>query len=300
MKSAHSNKVQYLVDGEKYIPAGKSSGSLPPGYYTPQFEYTIGYHLVLNRVVSEETIIFPDNVVSEVLSNIKTFWTSKAKYVDYGFVYKRGILLYGVPGTGKTSVINAICQNIIDDLSGIVITITDHEELKNFKKLSQYIRDIEPEKPLVLLFEDIDNLFGGDDESMLLNLLDGKFQLDNVVYIATTNYPDKLAERIINRPSRFDLVREVELPSAEVRRHYLKAKMRETDFGSHTLDEWVDKTEGLSIAHIKEAILSVVVQHEDFDVVMERMREVVKKVYKPISLEKQSKDTIGFLKSKKS
>jgi len=298
MKNGHSDKVQYLIDGEKYIPTGKSISQLPPGYYVPSERYSVGHFLARKEVISEETIIFPDSVVSEILTNIKVFWESRHKYVDYGFVYKRGILLYGVPGTGKTSVINAICNHIIKSLSGIVITISDHEELKHFKVLCQYIRDIEPDKPIILLFEDIDNLFGGDDESLLLNLLDGKFQIENVVYIATTNYPDKLAERIINRPSRFDLVREIALPNAEVRRYYLKTKLKEDDLAKYPIEEWVDKTEGLSIAHIKEAILSVVIQGEDFNEVMERMREVVRKVYKPISIEKESKEGIGFLKKR--
>jgi len=54
----------------------------------------------------------------------------------------------------------------------------------------------------------------------VLNLLDGVKQVDNIIYIATTNYPELLEERILNRPSRFDRRFHIGTPSAEVRKFY--------------------------------------------------------------------------------
>jgi protein TonB len=53
--------------------------------------------------------------------------------------------------------------------------------------------------------------------------------IEGVVYIATTNYPEKLQERITNRPSRFDRRYKVELPNEEIRRAYIQHKLNDDD-----------------------------------------------------------------------
>lgn len=47
------------------------------------------------------------------METIYKFWDRESKFKEYGFVYKRGILLYGPPGTGKTSIINLISDELI-------------------------------------------------------------------------------------------------------------------------------------------------------------------------------------------
>ena len=79
---------------------------------------------------------------------------------------------------------------------------------------------------LLVMADDWNFVFEGETEAMLLNLLDGKFQLDNVVFLATTNYAEDLAERVINRPSRFDVVYEVGLPDKMVRECYITKKLK--------------------------------------------------------------------------
>jgi DNA topoisomerase IB len=54
-------------------------------------------------------------------------------------------------------------------------------------------------------------------------------QIEDVVYIATTNYPEKLQDRITNRPSRFDRRYKVELPNEEIRDAYIRHKLTDED-----------------------------------------------------------------------
>jgi SpoVK/Ycf46/Vps4 family AAA+-type ATPase len=89
--------------------------------------------------------------------------------------------------------------------------------------------------------------------------------VDNIVYIATTNYPEKLQERITNRPSRFDRRYQVELPSADIREAYLRAKLKEDDLEKIDLPAWLELTEGMSLSHLKELVISVIVMQKNFN-----------------------------------
>ena len=142
----------------------------------------------------------------------------------------------------------------IVDLGGITIYCTEPA----FTSAGlDVLRRIEPERPLVVIFEDIDAIVYQYGESDLLAMLDGELQVDNVVFIATTNYPGKLDKRFINRPSRFDEIIKIGMPSAAARKYYLTHKNPRLDSEPHELREWVDSTEGFSVAHLKELIISV-------------------------------------------
>ena len=110
----------------------------------------------------------------------------------------------------------------------------------------------------------------------LLNILDGVKQIENVVYIATTNYPEKLQERITNRPSRFDRRYKVEMPSNEIRRSYIKNKLSDQDISNIDIDRWVKETDNMSLSHLKELIISVVVMGKDFDEALNSLKEMKK------------------------
>ncbi len=92
-----------------------------------------------------------------------------------------------------------------------------------------------------------------------------RFFYNGVVYIATTNYPEKLQERITNRPSRFDRRYKVELPNADIRRTYIKNKLTDNDLSGINIEEWVEKTEGMSLSHLKEVVISVIVMDRTFE-----------------------------------
>ena len=112
--------------------------------------------------------------------------------------------MYGEPGCGKSGIIQLISQQLIEK-DGIVINVKDEEDVDRFTSFIATFRKVEPTRPLVVLLEDIDSLAGENryQTARLLNILDGVKQIEGVVYIATTNYPEKLQERITNRPSRF-------------------------------------------------------------------------------------------------
>ena len=116
-------------------------------------------------------------------------------------------------------------------------------------------RAVEPVRPIVCVFEDIDAIIEHNGESDLLQWLDGNHQVDKAVNLASTNYPEKLDRRIISRPRRFDRVLRIESPDARLRAAYFARKL--PDQAPEERLRWVRLTEGLPFASLAELIISV-------------------------------------------
>lgn len=138
----------------------------------------------------------------------------------------------------------------------------------------QAIRSIENDRPIIVLLEDIDETLKYQSESNLLSLLDGEEQTDNCVFLASTNYPETLPPRFINRPSRFDEVIRVGMPNDTARRIYLKSRLLEGDLTESELDRWVAESEGLSLAHLRELVIGVFCFERTFEETLERLRKM--------------------------
>lgn len=129
-------------------------------------------------------------------------------YRNHGIPYKRSYLFYGVPGAGKTSLIQALAGRFGRNLCYLSPT---HPELSD-DSLKSAIERV-PENAIVIL-EDVDALFGKGREkkiqqspltfSGLLNALDGVGNHKGLVFVLTTNFKDQLDPALI-RDGRVDL-----------------------------------------------------------------------------------------------
>lgn len=256
------------LKGEEFVPAFPTIEKVPAGLYEISWNASLQtYALKKQSMHVDELYELPSEEIKSILADIESFWNRREIYRQYNFVHKRGILLYGEPGCGKSGIIQLCVKHITERMNGIVINIKDEDEVRNFSEFIQTFRKIEPTRPLIVILEDIDALAGEDRYSTtrLLNILDGIKQVENIVYIATTNYPEKLQERITNRPSRFDRRYQVELPSEEIRRAYIESKLTKDDLERIDIVEWIQYTEGMSLSHLKELIVSVIVMGKDFE-----------------------------------
>lgn len=222
LKASNVDAKMWAVMGDGYFPCEESVQSLPAGQYTIAHTQDRGIFFHKKSVNLDDLMTLPDSASQAVLREIETFWTKEDNYRKFKFLWKRGILLWGPPGSGKTSTVQLISKLIID--RGGISVYVSQPKIAAFGL--EMMRKIEPKRPIVVMLEDLDAIIGGNSasESDLLALLDGELQIDNVVFIATTNYPEKLDRRIVNRPSRFDLVKKIGMPSAEARRTYILAK----------------------------------------------------------------------------
>ena len=256
-----------ISKGDEFAPSFSTIPKVPAGLYEIGWNPSLSAHVLKKLPVNtDELYELPSDEIKNILEDIEQFWTRREIYRQYNFIHKRGILLYGAPGCGKSGIIQLCVKHIIEKMNGIVINIKDEDEIRYFSEFISTIRKIEPTRPLIVILEDIDSLAGEDSYSTtkLLNILDGIKQIENVVYIATTNYPEKLQERITNRPARFDRRYQVEMPSMEIRRAYLNSKLSEEDLKGIDIDLWLKSTEDMSLSHLKELVISVIVMGKDF------------------------------------
>ena len=97
----------------------------------------------------------------------------------------------------------------------------------------------------------------------------------NTIIMATTNYPEDLDDRIINRPSRFDRIEQIGMPSAGQRKIYLIEKSKSLSL--EQIDQWVEDTDDFTLAHLKELILGVEVFDISYDEILTRLKSMRKK-----------------------
>jgi SpoVK/Ycf46/Vps4 family AAA+-type ATPase len=133
------------------------------------------------------------------------------------------------------------------------------------------IRCIESDRPIVVVYEDIDSWLDSHEEDILA-LTDGELQSNNVVYIATTNSVEDLPDRIKNRPSRFASVIETKYPTPKMRKAYIRHKL--PDLNNAELLNLVEITDGMSLDHIKSLILSVFCLQCDMDKTLQRLKKM--------------------------
>lgn len=262
-------------DGTIFFPIGKTVKLLQPGVYeigTCQQ----GLYFEKIPVRTEGLIKFPDTKSESVVEEVQKFWDREEIFLKYGLTYKRGIILYGPPGSGKSCTVQLIMADVVER-GGIVIEFNRPDLfIDGLRKL----RKIQPGTPIVAVMEDIDSLLEIHNESEILNILDGVNEVHKVVFLATTNYPDKLGYRIINRPSRFDKRFRIGFPTAESRRVYFEHIIGKENINDLNidLDKWVKDTDKFSIAHLKELFVAVVIlddKYEDAIKTLSAMKEEV-------------------------
>ena len=267
---------------DTYRPAGITCQEMPSGVYVFDKDDS-GLYAKKIKVLTDSLVELPDNANTRVLHGMQKFWHMEDRYRKHGLLYKRGILLWGPPGSGKTVTI-ALLNKYLLEQGGIVI-MCDHPRLTS--QGLEALRRIEPKRKIICIMEDIDEIIDKFGEHDLLALLDGENQVDNIVMLATTNYPDRLGARIINRPSRFDERILVAMPSNEARRIYLKHILGE--FAE--LEQWVTDTEGLSIAHLRELTAAVKCLDQEYTVVLERLKKMKQRIK---TLEGMGEGKVGF------
>jgi SpoVK/Ycf46/Vps4 family AAA+-type ATPase len=275
----------WSVTGDQYYPCDKSVRRLPPGQYIPTCNSHRGVFLVKTNAHADELMILPDSKSEYILAEIERFWRSKALFDRHGLLWKRGVILTGPPGSGKTSTLQQVSARVVS-AGGISMYCTDPSVTAEALRV---VRRIEPERPIVLLMEDIDAIISQHGDADLLALLDGELQVSNILHIATTNYPEQLDPRFIQRPSRFDDIVEIGMPSAEARDAYLKVK--NPGLSDAERARWVAGTDGFSLAALKEVIVAVECLGRALEPTLERVRKMLDR--KPTS-EDSKKSSIGF------
>lgn len=258
-----------LDGGAGFVAIGKSVKTLPPGLY----DFVVQQNTLIWVPVKSRTdniLNFPDSVTAEVVAEIEKFWNREEAFKTHGLPYKRGILLWGPAGSGKSSTLQLLARDVVSR-GGVVIMFNSTD---TFLAGYRQIREVQPEVPIVVLMEDLDAIIERQNESKILNLLDGVEDVHKVVFVATTNFLGRLGARIVNRPSRFDRRFKVAHPKAASRKMYLDTLVKKDD--KVDIDRMVKDTEGMSLAHLKELFVATAILESDYDktlTILKKMRE---------------------------
>ena len=153
----------------------------------------------------------------KIVSHLNHFESNKPLYDEKQLLYKTGILLFGSPGTGKSSLAKAIATEYARSI--ISVDMSNIQNI-NFAELASLINNDDYDEYVVLM-EDIDTLYlkredqteeqaklFNDSINKMLQFLDSNSSPNNVIFVATTNYKDRLDAALL-RDGRFDIQVEV-------------------------------------------------------------------------------------------
>ncbi|XP_037822694.1 mitochondrial chaperone BCS1-like isoform X1 [Lucilia sericata] len=160
------------------------------------------------------SVVLDKGVSEQIISDCKEFISNSQWYIDRGIPYRRGYLLYGPPGCGKSSFITALAGELE---YGICLLNLSERGLTDDRL--NHLLNVAPEQSIILL-EDVDAAFASRDDvskqsaaydglnrvtfSGLLNCLDGVASTEARIVFMTTNYLERLDPALI-RPGRVDM-----------------------------------------------------------------------------------------------
>lgn len=156
------------------------------------------------------SVVLARGVSERIVNDLKDFLHSHQWYSERGIPYRRGYLLYGPPGSGKTSLIQALAGEL--DYNICILNLA--EQTLTDDRLNHLMNNIPARS--ILLLEDVDSAFSERKQSSeqgyfsgvtfsgLLNALDGVASADERIIFMTTNHPERLDPALI-RPGRVDV-----------------------------------------------------------------------------------------------
>lgn len=209
---------------------------------------------------SFDDLILADEMKAIIRQDFATFLDSEDRYGRLGIAWRRGALLIGPPGNGKTHCVRALVKEL--GIASLYVQSLSHHYYTAEQMWQIVFERARGLRPCVLVLEDLDSLVNDENRSFFLNQIDGFEQNHGLIILATTNHPERIDSAIMDRPSRFDRKYHFNLPSLEERSLYLANWQRslasETGWQSDQVLMVAQATEGYSFAYLKELVISSV------------------------------------------
>lgn len=205
-------------------------------------------------MTAEQLVLSPETL-AEVRRQVVDVARHKERLLAAGQHLKRGLLLYGPPGVGKTHTVRYLTSSLVGTT---VIQLTGNA-LHLIAEACSVARALQP---AMLVIEDVDLI--AEDRGMhpgqhpllfqLLNEMDGLAEDADVVFVLTTNRADLLEPALAARPGRVDQAVALELPDAAGRRSLFELYRGELRVDTSGLDDVLARTEGVTASFLKELL----------------------------------------------
>lgn len=208
--------------------------------------------------------VIPHDQVRAELDFIAASIRNREMLKAEGLSIRRGLLLSGPPGDGKSTAIECFTNDIAGEATIIIVEAVEH--IRAVYHLAQMLA------PTVVILEDLDLMtktrqnpyaYGAKDDitGELLQVLSGGSAYDNIVTIATTNHPEAIDEALSKRAGRFDAHVRMGYPSEADKQRildlYLDRFGVNDDFTRRRLQQTLNRELGrlhLVPAHIEEFV----------------------------------------------
>jgi cell division protease FtsH len=201
-------------------------------------------------------VILPPGVLERIERITVRFSERAASLRAGGRHLRRGVLLHGPPGTGKTHTVRYLMSCLTDR----TVFVLSGQGLGGIAKTVSLARALQP---ALVVLEDVDLVaeertrpHAGTNPVLfeLLNQMDGVEQDADIVFLLTTNRPDLLEPALASRPGRVDLAVEVPLPAAPERRRLLELYAGGLQVDGVDWEPIVERTDGSSAAFLRELL----------------------------------------------
>lgn len=254
--------------------------------------------------VTDKDIVLNDEQLKVLKRNVIDLHERREILASNGVAARRGVLLHGPPGTGKTFA----CRYLCHELDGVTRIFVTGSSLTNISSIFSFARLMQPS---VLFLEDVDLVFAAREINLyssalgdLLDQLDGLRSHENIGVVLTTNAIDRLEAAIKDRPGRISQCIYMGAPAPDQRRVFLRHQLADHNADAVDLDQLVKDTEDATQAFMKEWVVravqiacerfntpgkKAVLQNADFKEAMDEMRRF---------LDGSEGRIIGFLEKK--
>lgn len=217
-------------------------------------------------VVDREHVILPLDLLDGIERQVIGVARHAARLRASGQHLRRGVLLYGVPGTGKTHTI----RYLLGQLPGTTVVLLSGGALGMLAEACSVARALQPS---VVVVEDVDLIAEERDHHLgenpllfeLLNEMDGLAADNDVTFLLTTNRADLLEEALAARPGRVDHAAELPVPDADARARLIRLYQGNLVLDLSDVEVVIERTAGVTASFIKELLRRAALQAAEDD-----------------------------------
>ena len=210
-----------------------------------------------------DSVILDPAMKKEIRLNTIGFLKNCAQLEKYGVPPKRGIILAGEPGTGKT----IVCKALMSEADKITCIATTAEGMVQGGYIPELFSVAQALSPSIIFIEDIDFIGQERHDSYrgtpplisLLAEMDGIAEKNAIVTVATSNSFETLDKALSERPSRFDRVFRITRPAYQQRTELVKHISKKIPLSEDVREYIVKETNGFTPAQIQEVLHGMVI-----------------------------------------
>ncbi|HEY7102351.1 MAG TPA: ATP-binding protein [Mycobacteriales bacterium] len=206
-------------------------------------------------VLGEDRLVLPAMTLAAIRRQVVDVARHKDRLLAAGQHLKRGLLLYGPPGVGKTHTV----RHLVASLTGTTVVELTGDALHLVAEGCSVARSLQP---AMVVIEDVDliaadrGMHPGEHPLLfqLLNEMDGLAEDADVVFVLTTNRADLLEPALASRPGRIDQAVELTLPDLAARRALFELYRGALPVDTSRLDDVLERASGVTASFLKELL----------------------------------------------